>query len=164
MSEYWISQGRRMCTYCKCWTADNKASINFHEQGKNHKENVKKKLDELRKKGLADAKSKQNEQSDMEKIERAALASLKKDMLSNPNMAGVYGISEDKINAVQKAAASPASRSKGATTTATSKEARQPSSIKKQSFSRHNAPADQTSASSASSVNATIHYQVSRRL
>lgn len=92
MSEYWISQGRRMCPYCKCWTADNKASINFHEQGKNHKENVTKKLDELRKKGLEDARMRQSEESDMAKIERAALESLKKDLANNSGVSSAYGI------------------------------------------------------------------------
>lgn len=100
MSEYWISQGRRMCTYCKCWTADNKASIAFHEQGKNHKENVKRKLDELRKKGLEDARSKASESSEMEKIEKAALASLKKDLQTDKGMGSAYGLSTDQVNAV----------------------------------------------------------------
>ncbi|XP_067942112.1 WW domain-binding protein 4-like [Watersipora subatra] len=91
MSEYWVSQGRRMCTYCKCWTADNKASINFHEQGKNHKENVKKKLDELRKKGIEEARKKENEISDLAKIEKAAMESFKKDVANNKNMSNAYG-------------------------------------------------------------------------
>lgn len=102
MSEYWVSQGRKMCTYCKCWIADNKASINFHEQGKNHKENVKKKLDELRRKGLSDAKKKAKEMSDMERIEAAALASLKNDLSANPSLAGAYGIAEDKVELVKE--------------------------------------------------------------
>lgn len=91
MSEYWVSQGRKMCTYCKCWTADNKASINFHEQGKNHKENVRLKLDELRKKGLEDARKKETEISDLAKIEKAAMAAYKKDMLESDGAAKGYG-------------------------------------------------------------------------
>ena len=32
-TEYWKSNTRKFCEYCKCWFADNKASINFHEAG-----------------------------------------------------------------------------------------------------------------------------------
>lgn len=164
MSEYWISQGRKMCTYCKCWIADNKASINFHEQGKNHKENVKKKLDELRKKGLEEAKRKQTEQSDMEKIEKAALASLKKDLSSNPTMASAYGISEDKFDTVQKAIASTTSASVP-TKNANKKKSdsgknfgsKQPSNSQNQTATKR-ATASNISDSSAS----TVHYMVGR--
>jgi len=103
MSEYWVSQGRRMCTYCKCWTADNKASIDFHEQGKNHKENVKKKLDELRRKGIDDSKKRDQEQVDLAMIEKAALQALKRDIASDPSIAASYGISADKVDTVKKA-------------------------------------------------------------
>lgn len=93
MSEYWVSQGRKMCTYCKCWTADNKASIAFHEQGKKHKEMVKLKLDELRKKGLEDARNKSAEADTMAAIERAAMESFKKDIgnKSGNDVAMAYG-------------------------------------------------------------------------
>lgn len=103
MSEYWISQGRKMCTYCKCWIADNKASINFHEQGKNHKENVRKKLDELRKKGLEDARKKEQQTSDLAAIEKAALAAFKQDISADPSMAAQYGISAEKVDAAKSA-------------------------------------------------------------
>lgn len=92
-----------MCTYCKCWTADNKASIDFHEQGKNHKENVKKKLDELRRKGIDDSKKRDQEQVDLAMIEKAALQALKRDIASDPSIAASYGISADKVDTVKKA-------------------------------------------------------------
>lgn len=115
MSEYWVSQGRRMCPYCKCWTADNKASINFHEQGKNHKENVKRKLDELRKKGLEDARKRDAESSDMAKIEKAALESYKKDLAANKGVSSAYGTlpkaSEETPSAIHDKAKSNAPQS-----------------------------------------------------
>lgn len=165
MSEYWISQGRKMCTYCKCWTADNKASINFHEQGKNHKENVKKKLDELRKRGLEDAKRKQTEVSDMEKIEKAALASLQRDIASNPTMASTYGIAEDKLDAVQQAIAAKNSSSatsksignkKTGAATATNSQSKK-KTTPKQTVSRQ-------AESSADASNSTVHYSVKLNL
>ncbi|MGH0149687.1 UNVERIFIED_CONTAM: hypothetical protein FKN15_025910, partial [Acipenser sinensis] len=45
-TEYWKSQPKKFCQYCKCWIADNKPSIEFHERGKNHKENVHAKISE----------------------------------------------------------------------------------------------------------------------
>ncbi|XP_016420041.1 WW domain-binding protein 4-like [Sinocyclocheilus rhinocerous] len=47
MADYWKSQPRKFCQYCKCWIADNKPSIEFHERGKNHKENVAAKISEV---------------------------------------------------------------------------------------------------------------------
>lgn len=51
MSEYWVSQPRKFCPQCKCWTADNKASRDFHEMGKKHKEAVALELKDARKRG-----------------------------------------------------------------------------------------------------------------
>jgi hypothetical protein len=68
MSEFWKSNAKKYCDYCKVWIADNKAvifitsrislclslvlmfslkSISIHEQGNTHKKNVKQKLDEV---------------------------------------------------------------------------------------------------------------------
>ena len=53
-TEYWKSNPRKFCDYCKCWFADNRPSIEFHEVGKKHKENVAKRLQEIGKKGKED--------------------------------------------------------------------------------------------------------------
>lgn len=85
-----------MCSYCRCWIADNKASINFHEQGKKHKENVKLKLDELRKKGLQDSRNKNAEADAMAAIERAAMESFKKDIGAGSSSAyGSVSLTDD---------------------------------------------------------------------
>jgi hypothetical protein len=47
MSEYWKSNAKKYCDYCKVWISDNKASINIHESGKNHKDSVKAKLEDV---------------------------------------------------------------------------------------------------------------------
>lgn len=103
MSEYWVSQGRKMCSYCKCWIADNKASINFHEQGKKHKEMVVLKLDELRKKGLQDARNRTAEAAAMAAIEKAALESFQKDV--GAGSAKAYGsvpVTEKQVTAKEE--------------------------------------------------------------
>ncbi|CAG9764764.1 unnamed protein product [Ceutorhynchus assimilis] len=49
MADYWKSQDRKYCDFCKCWIADNKPSRDFHENGKKHKDNVKKRLKNITK-------------------------------------------------------------------------------------------------------------------
>uniref|UniRef100_A0A0L8HC29 WW domain-binding protein 4 n=1 Tax=Octopus bimaculoides TaxID=37653 RepID=A0A0L8HC29_OCTBM len=69
MADYWKSQPRKFCEFCKCWLTENKPSIEFHEKGKRHQENVRKKID------------------------AAALEAFKKDIINDPSLAKQYGIS-----------------------------------------------------------------------
>uniref|UniRef100_A0A8C4Q028 Matrin-type domain-containing protein n=1 Tax=Eptatretus burgeri TaxID=7764 RepID=A0A8C4Q028_EPTBU len=79
-SEFWKSQPRKFCDFCKCWFGDNKASIDFHERGKNHQENVKRKLDEIRRRGTEQAKQKATREQDFAFMEKAAEAAYQKDL------------------------------------------------------------------------------------
>lgn len=97
MSEYWKSQPRKFCDFCKCWITDNKPSIDFHEKGKRHKEAVKQKIDELRKKGVADEKKRQKENDYMQRMEKAALEAFKKDLAENPELAEQYNIKQPEV-------------------------------------------------------------------
>ncbi|CAH1778138.1 unnamed protein product [Owenia fusiformis] len=94
MAEYWVSQAKKFCEYCKCWIADNKASVNFHEGGKKHKENVTRKLADIRKQGAKTAQKKQEDSDAFKEMERAALAAFEKDLASNPELAAQYGVKE----------------------------------------------------------------------
>lgn len=85
MADYWKSQDRKFCEFCKCWIADNKPSIGFHEGGKRHKENVAKKLKEMTKKSNKDLKDKAKLKDDMKKMEEAALKAYMKDIEANPD-------------------------------------------------------------------------------
>ncbi|BFZ14958.1 hypothetical protein BsWGS_17997 [Bradybaena similaris] len=93
MSEYWKSVPRKFCDFCKCWITDNKPSVEFHERGKRHKENVELKLTEIRKKSLETSLHANQVKSDMEKLEMAALEAFKKDLKDNPELAAQYGVS-----------------------------------------------------------------------
>jgi len=96
MTEYWKSNTRKFCEYCKCWFADNKASINFHEAGKNHKENVQKKLSEIAKKGREDEHNRLMTDDYMKAMEDAAMTAYKKDLEANPDITGA------KVNKLAK--------------------------------------------------------------
>ncbi|XP_034934670.1 WW domain-binding protein 4 [Chelonus insularis] len=83
MADYWKSQGRKFCDFCKCWIADNKPSIQFHEGGKKHKENVSKRLKEIHKNSAKQAKINKKFENDLKSMEDAAMAAYLKDVQGN---------------------------------------------------------------------------------
>ncbi|KAF6210265.1 hypothetical protein GE061_013369 [Apolygus lucorum] len=85
MTEYWKSQDRKFCDFCQCWIADNKPSIQSHENGKRHKENVAKKLSAMSKKSVQLHKESLEIDKDMKKMEEAAMKAYLNDMKSNPD-------------------------------------------------------------------------------
>ncbi|XP_072539960.1 WW domain-binding protein 4 [Salminus brasiliensis] len=80
MADYWKSQPRKFCQYCKCWIADNKPSIEFHERGKNHKQNVAAKIDEIKKKSIDKAKKEEKMSKEFAAMEEAAMKAYQDDM------------------------------------------------------------------------------------
>lgn len=80
MADYWKSQPKKFCQYCKCWIADNKPSIEFHERGKNHKENVAAKIAEIKKKSIDKAKQEERMSKEFAAMEEAALKAFQEDM------------------------------------------------------------------------------------
>ncbi|KAK0181500.1 hypothetical protein PV327_003779 [Microctonus hyperodae] len=83
MADYWKSQDRKFCDFCKCWIADNKPSIEFHEGGKKHKENVAKRLKEMHRNSAKSAKMNKKFEKSIETMEKAAMAAYKKDVEEN---------------------------------------------------------------------------------
>ncbi|KAJ7324549.1 hypothetical protein JRQ81_017569 [Phrynocephalus forsythii] len=79
-ADYWKSQPKKFCDYCKCWIADNKPSIDFHERGKNHKENVAKKISEIKKKSLEKAKEEEKMSKEFAAMEEAAMKAYQEDL------------------------------------------------------------------------------------
>ncbi|MGH0128538.1 UNVERIFIED_CONTAM: hypothetical protein FKN15_018947 [Acipenser sinensis] len=80
VTEYWKSQPKKFCQYCKCWIADNKPSIEFHERGKNHKENVHAKISEIKKKSIDKAKQEESMSKEFAAMEEAALKAYQEDL------------------------------------------------------------------------------------
>ncbi|KAF5887208.1 WW domain-binding protein 4, partial [Clarias magur] len=79
-ADYWKSQPKKFCQYCKCWIADNKPSIEFHERGKNHKQNVAAKIEEIKKNSTDKAKKEEKMSKEFAAMEEAALEAYKEDM------------------------------------------------------------------------------------
>ncbi|KAL4608834.1 WW domain-binding protein 4 [Arapaima gigas] len=80
MADYWKSQPKKFCQYCKCWIADNKPSIEFHERGKNHQQNVAAKIDEIKKKSIENAKQQERMSKDFAAMEEAAMKAFQEDL------------------------------------------------------------------------------------
>ncbi len=110
MATYWKSQPKHHCDFCKCWIADNKPSIDFHERGKRHKENVEKKLKDLRQKGHEQYKIQQTLDQDLIKMEQDALKAFKKDLANDPALAAEY---KAKAKAAAATAAAAAKHKEG---------------------------------------------------
>ncbi|XP_070520265.1 WW domain-binding protein 4 isoform X2 [Cardiocondyla obscurior] len=101
MADYWKSQGRKFCDFCKCWIADNKPSIDFHEGGKKHKENVSKRLKEIHKNSAKQAKQNKKFESDIKKMENAAMAAYLRDVENNTRDMTAERIIKEKLNRVE---------------------------------------------------------------
>ncbi|GAB1599945.1 WW domain-binding protein 4-like, partial [Argonauta hians] len=105
MADYWKSQPRKFCEFCKCWLTDNKPSIEFHEKGKRHQENVQKRIDTIKKKSLSESKKKKEMENDMDNLNKAALEAFKKDIMNDPSLAKQYGITIGKKESALDSAA-----------------------------------------------------------
>ncbi|XP_045474326.1 WW domain-binding protein 4-like isoform X2 [Harmonia axyridis] len=86
MADYWISQERKYCDFCKCWIANNRPSVEFHEKGKRHQENVKKRLKNITKNSYKAQKELEKEDVAIKQMERAALDSYQRDIENNADI------------------------------------------------------------------------------
>ncbi|GAY58197.1 hypothetical protein CUMW_185250 [Citrus unshiu] len=80
MTEYWVSQGNKWCDFCKIYISNNPSSIRNHELGQRHKENVQKKLADMRKENAAKEKEHKETARALEQIEAKAKRSYQKDL------------------------------------------------------------------------------------
>ncbi|XP_071717096.1 zinc finger protein ZOP1 [Rutidosis leptorrhynchoides] len=80
MTEYWVSQGKKWCDLCKIFIANNPSSIKNHELGSKHKENVTKRLSNMREDKVAKDKEKKETARVLTQIEEKASRSYQKDI------------------------------------------------------------------------------------
>ncbi|KAJ0077053.1 hypothetical protein Patl1_36186 [Pistacia atlantica] len=80
MTEYWVSQGNKWCDFCKIYISNNPSSIRNHELGQRHRENVSKKLADMRKENAAKDKEQKEAARALEQIEAKAKRSYQKDV------------------------------------------------------------------------------------
>ena len=80
MSEFWKSNPRKFCDFCKCWLADNKISISIHENGKGHKEMVQKKISSSHKASVKKEKEEVQAKKLFQQMEKNANKAYEKDL------------------------------------------------------------------------------------
>lgn len=89
MADYWKSQDRKYCDFCKCWIADNKPSRDFHENGRRHQENIQKRLKSISKDSAKAFKESENVDAAIKAMEAAALEAYRKDVENNADWTSV---------------------------------------------------------------------------
>ncbi|KAI3815187.1 hypothetical protein L1987_14846 [Smallanthus sonchifolius] len=101
MTEYWVSQGKKWCDLCKIFISNNPSSIRNHELGQRHKENVTKRLANMRDEKVAKDKKNKETARVLTQIEEKASRSYQKDIStfqkardSNASSLGAPTISE----------------------------------------------------------------------
>jgi hypothetical protein len=67
--QYWVSQGNKWCDVCKIYISNNPSSIRNHELGTRHKDNVTKRLANMRKENAAKDKEHKETVNALEQIE-----------------------------------------------------------------------------------------------
>ncbi|CAK9150789.1 unnamed protein product [Ilex paraguariensis] len=80
MTEYWVSQGNKWCDFCKIFISNNPLSIRNHELGQRHKDNVAKRLTNMRQEKAAKEKEEKEAARALEQIEAKANRSYQKDV------------------------------------------------------------------------------------
>ncbi|KAH7049478.1 hypothetical protein BKA57DRAFT_459976 [Linnemannia elongata] len=73
MSEYWKSNAKFFCRFCKIYITDNKSTRNIHDQGTKHKENVERFLREQNQRGRDREAESARMDKQMDAIEKAAM-------------------------------------------------------------------------------------------
>lgn len=86
MSEYWVSQAKYHCKYCKVWIADNKPSRALHDSGLTHKRNIELFHKKKREDSLHGALSERDLQKTLADIERSAKEALANDRLESAGL------------------------------------------------------------------------------
>uniref|UniRef100_A0A1B0FIY9 Uncharacterized protein n=1 Tax=Glossina morsitans morsitans TaxID=37546 RepID=A0A1B0FIY9_GLOMM len=80
MADYWKSNERKYCDFCKCWITDNKASISFHENGKRHRMNVTKRISDISRNSEKAEQERRKMDAEIRRMEEAAMRSYAKDI------------------------------------------------------------------------------------
>ncbi|KAL4588749.1 hypothetical protein LXL04_001644 [Taraxacum kok-saghyz] len=80
--QYWVSQGKKWCDLCKIFISNNPSSIRNHDLGQRHKDNVTKRLSNMREEKVAKDKKNKETARVLTQIEEKASLSYQKDISS----------------------------------------------------------------------------------
>lgn len=86
MSEYWVSNKKYYCKYCKIYITDNKISRQTHDNGRKHKEIVQMYIRDVQKRKKEEEKEAEETRKMLQQIEKAAYKQYSKDCLANDKL------------------------------------------------------------------------------
>jgi WW domain-binding protein 4 len=107
MSEYWVSNKKYYCKYCKIYITDNKISRQNHDNGRKHKEIVQMYIRDVQKRKKEEEKEAEETKKILQQIDKAAYKQYSQDCLTNENLSkkdlkvnfSYYSTNEKDINA-----------------------------------------------------------------
>ncbi|KAI8137340.1 hypothetical protein BJV82DRAFT_356833 [Fennellomyces sp. T-0311] len=76
MADFWVSQQRHWCKYCKKYIANNKPSLDIHNNGRQHKDAVERFLRGVYKDGQVKKEEDEKKLKELQRIEKAAMMSM----------------------------------------------------------------------------------------
>ncbi|CAE8591979.1 unnamed protein product [Polarella glacialis] len=95
MTEWWVSQKKHFCDYCKVWTGGHLWQISKHEEGRMHKEKKELKLTTVRQNEKDKTKNEKDLRESLVAIERAAAAAMGLEMPTDEAMTEFLGKEPD---------------------------------------------------------------------
>ncbi|XP_035792273.1 WW domain-binding protein 4-like [Anopheles albimanus] len=105
MADYWKSNDRKFCDFCKCWLADNKSSIQFHENGKRHQANVQKRISEISRNSYKAQQEQNKIDADLKKMNEAAAKAYMQDISACADISSRELYAKQQLEEAQAAAA-----------------------------------------------------------
>lgn len=105
MADYWKSNDRKYCDFCQCWIADNKPSIQFHESGRRHKQNVQKRITDISRNSYKAQKEQNKVDAEMRKMNDAAMKAYMQDISAGADISSRALAEQQKAEAAAAAAA-----------------------------------------------------------
>lgn len=105
MADYWKSNDRKFCEFCQCWIADNKPSIQFHETGRRHKQNVQKRISDISRNSYKAQKEQSKVDAEMRKMNDAAMKAYMQDITAGADISSRALAEQQKAEAAAAAAA-----------------------------------------------------------
>ncbi|XP_055592387.1 WW domain-binding protein 4 [Uranotaenia lowii] len=106
MADYWKSNDRKYCDFCQCWIADNKSSVQFHESGRRHKQNVQKRLSDITRNSYKAQKEQSKVDADLKKMNDAAMKAYMQDISAGADISSRLALEEQQRAEAAAAAAS----------------------------------------------------------
>ncbi|XP_058835524.1 WW domain-binding protein 4 [Topomyia yanbarensis] len=113
MADYWKSNDRKYCDFCQCWIADNKPSIQFHESGRRHQQNVQKRLTDITRNSYKQQKEQGKIDAELKKMNDAAMKAYMQDVTAGADISSRALAEQQRTEAAAAAAAIAESEAAG---------------------------------------------------